>query len=1012
MQDVFTSEQANDGVMILSLCVMDCFDLAANRSGQLARSLVAPYWVGDVGPATLLAACFGNNGRVVSAVNTSQFFEAFSMNLLFAELKLRRCDRQPLETDDMDSDAPAVSYLVSTLIEVTKTWNRSNILASETIDNQITWMSLQTRTHWLASCYYLRWSRSSDITSVSSNVEQLALEHLDKAVLCLEKPTTRPIKVILTPHLESPSRLGKHWKELSKSNLVAYKNEIQAASVVSRARLQFMDIRNRIQIASSESDGGGVTLVVDKEYRHLQEIGRDLLARYDYEYKDHGERHEELVRDFLFSRCIRDMFLEANRERTQGRANSFDHASIGNTSRVATNSLQNSCIIKWGEKLWETIPSSLDSAKMQLSANSQHPSIIEILTICCIQVTDLLIPLLQLFVRLVLSAFEQRSKIMAVQAKTTRSQSNSCTPSFFSDEDNFSDSSDEDVSDSEGSNLAKEEGKVKSEHLLVLVAEFLMDKISHLFTYAASTSEILGLPPSELQDFTSSAELLSILQISLSVASESRDLEESSPISKRESGSDALETVLMFHPNARRSSSVPSRRSIRLPDKEMLWTSHNLITSLLSKFQREDCEPHALESAIFTLLSKIITEEQHSLASLLSQRGDRRSRSTKQRLCLAKGDLVGDAAVMFADLLMRFPFKLLNGFLLPSSIIQSLRGPVDVSSENESSRLGSSSFELTPLIKIFESLLWFWKYLSKNGAADAGCTVVRAADSTTDKSIARKLETPIAAAIIALCGSAGNSGALHVINSIESNSLSDVYDSGDSGFDSMEYSSNEDEKDENTLNNIAAPKWRLLIRALSHIVKGTSAMFGKVKDRNACLIIAPISGLHGPLLPLVVSRMMNNIAEILLGNFQEKITSALLAEEYPRGVRTTGLEIDTLLAKAYNCLHGFALSLHSGKEINQLGASHDASKHVFFPPESAKAALSLYRLLKRTYPSNGRRVIPKAALECVSKSMPVMKETSRSKSIHNFVFSNPFYVSLDSINLATFCFCLDSFRNI
>lgn len=973
VQDVFLSEQANDGVMMLSSCLLDCFDLIANCQGQLLRSLVAPYWVGSIQPATLLQLI--STPREYCAISDSQQLEVFSMNLLVAELKLRRCDRQQMELDDIDSDAVAVSYIVSTLAEIITA--RNNASLEEKLENQIMWTALETRTHWLASTFYLWSSRSSVVPSVSSCAEEQSLNHLDLAVQSLEKPMARPVKVIFTPHLDSPSRSGKHWKELSKSTLMAYKDEIQAASIVSRTRLEFMDIRNRVQACGKE--GQAVDIDLNAEYLRLKSLGVDLLKRYDYEYKHHGGRYEDLVRDFLSSSNIREMLLEADKASKLGIA-SLRLESIYQTD---TSSEETNSIMKWDIFLWSLIPSSIDSAKLQFSGNSSNPSLVEILAVCCMLEPELQLSLLQVLVRLVISAFDQRSKIQALREKS--SGNGISHQNILSDRDSYSESSEEGESDTDG-DPTKRRGVDKSGYLLILVAEFFMEKIAHLCTVIAPKLNNGSQSYLAFSDFSTSTEVLAMLQISVSLAAKSNDLVDSFP-SKVKLDHEQSHNAIIFRSDTQNARSAISKTLSCLPERVLLLISYVLVHSLLYCEGRDDDGPHPLECAFFLLLSKVLVEEQTSLAALLLQRGDRRHRSTKQRACLAKGNFIADVAIIFSDLLLRFPFKSVDGVLLPSPIIQSVLATPVISKEQQipiAFRSIASMLELAPLVQISESLLWFWIHFSTDGAADTGHNAFHASEAANVISLAQRLETPMASALLSFCGSSVNSGLFYLADSDE------VGDTEDNEVDCMSNFSSSGDDDDSDRRPAAAPSRKRSFKALAHMVKVFSVVFSKLKDRNACSIFAPVSGSHGPLLPLAVSKTLNNVADFFL-DYQITGPSMIWSIAYPKGYRKAGLEIDALLAKACSCLHGFSLLLLSTtKECNLIGGSQDTARTTaIFQPESAKAALSLFRLIKRIYPSNGRRNPPRLALEIVSKSLPDVKGKARDKSVRDFIFSSP-----------------------
>ena len=75
-----------------------------------------------------------------------------------------------------------------------------------------------------------------------------------------------------------------------------------------------------------------------------------------------------------------------------------------------------------------------------------------------------------------------------------------------------------------------------------------------------------------------------------------------------------------------------------------------------------------------------------------------------QRACLAKGNFVADVAIIFSDLLLRFPFKIVDGVLLPSPIIQSVLATPVISKEQQVRivfRSVASMLDLAPTLQCF-----------------------------------------------------------------------------------------------------------------------------------------------------------------------------------------------------------------------------------------------------------------------------------------------------------------------
>jgi len=254
------------------------FELVSKRNGHSIN--LAPSWYGD--------ESYNANESVETVINI------FAVNLLNAELRLKRCERKDSSgfdgIDSYENDFHALSWMVPNLIQYASSIEG---LSSKTK----LLIMLQARCHWLASGYYLWWSHMSHCLSDVRQSESIAMQHIEKAAEWLLKPLSNPVSFILTPHLESPGRSGAHWKKISQMSLMSFRNEIQVAAVVSKARLNFQELQIQVQGRSE----GKVPLaeLTKQEKRKLTEIGIELLERYDIRYEGVGGKHDELLDDFL-----------------------------------------------------------------------------------------------------------------------------------------------------------------------------------------------------------------------------------------------------------------------------------------------------------------------------------------------------------------------------------------------------------------------------------------------------------------------------------------------------------------------------------------------------------------------------------------------------------------------------------------------------------------------------------------------------------------------------------------
>ena len=156
--------------------------------------------------------------------NVRDRIEVFAIDLLNAELRLRRCERVTFYNNEYNDDGTVVAALVPALLREMNRIKRSFPELAE--DRE--WFSLRTRLHWLAAGFYLWWSRVSHNITESRQAESRGLEHVDETIQSLKMPCKHPIQSVRMPHLYSPGRSEKHWKILSESSLSSFREERQA----------------------------------------------------------------------------------------------------------------------------------------------------------------------------------------------------------------------------------------------------------------------------------------------------------------------------------------------------------------------------------------------------------------------------------------------------------------------------------------------------------------------------------------------------------------------------------------------------------------------------------------------------------------------------------------------------------------------------------------------------------------------------------------------------------------
>lgn len=313
-----------------------------------------------------------------NGMNEKCIYETIAVNLLSAELRLKRTSKRENATD-----AQTLASAIPTLLKFV------TLLPTEGKGDQMrTSIELSCRCHWLGCEYYFWLSRSSNDSLVSVDAERLGLECLVKAQTVLSSNGGSAIE-ILTPHLVAPHREGRYWSVLSVETLSAYNEELQSSSVVSRARSEFVALGQTLQIDSS----------VDYNAK-LTTIGIDL---FDWYCKGDGTSKGsfiEIVNDFIVQH--QDLL---------GRTKP--------TPTSTTNAKDWLGKFYWGEALWNCVPSSLDAGSAHLaSAASSRPSICQVFVCSLLATREHAPSTLVVFAQLALAALQMRARLDVVAEKS------------------------------------------------------------------------------------------------------------------------------------------------------------------------------------------------------------------------------------------------------------------------------------------------------------------------------------------------------------------------------------------------------------------------------------------------------------------------------------------------------------------------------------------------------------------------------------------------------------------
>jgi hypothetical protein len=388
----------------------------------------------------------------------------------------------------------------------------------------------------------------------------------------------------------------------------------------------------------------------------------------------------------------------------------------------------------------------------------------------------------------------------------------------------------------------------------------------------------------------------------------------------------------------------------------------------------------------FKGLVRIVTQQRSVLSSLLQSTVGPEGRSLRVQLRKKRSEFTAAACCEL-------------GLLLSRNLVRADAGVIERSYLFQGSHSGDGELS-GDLVILSESLLWFWGVVSGSEAtsarAMADSTTGRKTDSVLDKPSRERLQVPIAAAIVGLCGSAVST-VLHEHGPDSAQGLKSGSDAGDqiclTEFYDSDTSAMDWLVDTGEGGDVAGKKREELLRVISQVVYCVKHVYESISEDEALSYPHYCGYLttHGPLLPLIISRVLNRFADRLLVEFvnddAEKEAETNLWSDYSFGTRTTGHQLDSTLYKAYKSLHGFTLiNVSDGRESSGGGpAASDKSKPRSLPEHPAAAA-SLYRCIMRAY-SQGRKSPPKAALETVLLSFPPEEESEKAQKVRKYLFT-------------------------
>jgi hypothetical protein len=281
VEDVFSSDTGAAGTMGLATCVVSCFEQLLLRRGLYVSTIPQFY----------------KSVSVIGSLERS--LGLFAMDLLYAELLLRECDRNAPSIVEFDDDENLVSLMVPALVKAHNEL-RGQLEHKDAPRSLVTnFRILQVRCMWLGAGFYLWRSRVATEIYESRQAEEEGTLFLEEAIKVFEKPALSPIKSIRTPQLVSPGRIEPYWKEICPSSLSKFRDEIQASSVVSAAKQQFQELVSQLTFHRSEEEDGQPRQLSDENKATLAAIGQKLRSRYTTSYGSSDSKLPELIDNFI-----------------------------------------------------------------------------------------------------------------------------------------------------------------------------------------------------------------------------------------------------------------------------------------------------------------------------------------------------------------------------------------------------------------------------------------------------------------------------------------------------------------------------------------------------------------------------------------------------------------------------------------------------------------------------------------------------------------------------------------
>ena len=830
--------------------------------------------------------------------NLSKSLEGFALDVLHGELILKQCNSCSPINIMYDDGSNMIGVMVPQLHQACDELDKAFLQIGLTLNESSRqhFARLKIRCRWLLAGFYLWRSGIAQSVWESQDAEEEGTSFIEETLKGFESPHLSD-RVLQTPHLVSPARTESYWRELSQASLRKYRDEIQAATVVSVVRGKFQDLLAKFSSRTVEAESD--MQLTDEDTQALVETGEKLYERYRPDVHNQSKLGE-LIEDFL--------------------------SAHGNELTDTDDDTKKDAASKMVESL---IP--LEQVDVFSLQNIPNPSILTMLVVSMMIEPSNRERVQQLLVRLVVETREMHRDLLR---RITSSRLQDGEP-----DGDFSDSEDGSVMSGDSENRVISNKNIDERRAIqcgYLVA-YLIERIDQCLSKASDV---------EQQAFAISHNCTIALEAALGISCE------------------------WFEST-----------SLQLAPEDMadlrIFQSVRALVARLQDLSTDKAHQQNFDMKYIGGLSRITITHQHHFSSVVMNHGDRSSRVAKQRLCVRRAEYLGAVTSEIGILLSRYLCTIENLVLLHSTDLL----------ESESSADGiMRKLSRSELKYLIHSTHWLWSFSSQITTESQGSEIPVC--SSFDRPLVKILRVPIASLVVGLCGSTATSR--NASDTQDGNDdplcLSEFYDTDDSANGGLS-------EDKET--KVEDRKKRELLRVVCHVVQCIDLVLDKIDDKGA-LSHVPVyrcAGL-GPLLPLVASRVLNFFADALLSTFADDCKDApdLWASQYPTRTRTIGEILDSNLHKVYRWMYGFVLvgeKSHlqtSGKDLASSTAPIVDLAVTGCRLENLSDAACLYRCIVRAY-RVGRRSPPKKALEFVSSALPTVKESAKTTTIRNYVFS-------------------------